>query len=98
MKKLTSAILAATTLFAAAPAFADGDYRYYEQNRAKFITHEMAAQKAVAAVGNGQAGDVEFDRDFRGDVFEVEVYGNDGEWDVVIDAKTGKVLSKKRDY
>ncbi|MDO4998260.1 MAG: PepSY domain-containing protein [Neisseria sp.] len=98
MKKLTSAVLAAATLLAATPAFAGDDYRYYEQNRANFITHDAAAQKAVAAVGGGQAEDVEFDRDSRyGDVFEVDVRTTNGKYDVKIDAKTGAVVKKKLD-
>lgn len=81
-----------------APAFAGDDYRYYEKNRSQFISHERAAEIAQEAVGGGRAIDVEFDRDFSGDHFEVEVIAADGrDYDVVIDAKSGKVLSKRID-
>lgn len=81
-----------------APAFADDDYRYYENNRGQFISHDKAAELAVAAVGGGRAVDVEFDHDWNGDHFEVEVIGTDGrEHDVTLDAKSGKVLHKKID-
>ena len=59
----TVAILLATAFTAvSAPALADGDSLHYEQNRASYITHEKAAQIAVAKVGSGQATEVEFDR------------------------------------
>lgn len=81
-----------------APALADDDYRYYEQNRSQFISHDRAAEIASEAVGGGRVTDVEFDRDYHGDHFEVEVIGNDGrEHDVTVDAKSGKVLSKRVD-
>ena len=52
----TVAILLATAFTAvSAPALADGDSLHYEQNRASYITHEKAAQIAVAKVGSGQA-------------------------------------------
>lgn len=99
--KTMNKILLSLTLAAgvSAPALADDDYRYYEQNRSQFISHERAAEIANEAVGGGRVTDVEFDRDYSGDHFEVEVIGKDGrEYDVIIDAKSGKVLSKRIDH
>ncbi|UOP04336.2 PepSY domain-containing protein [Conchiformibius kuhniae] len=99
-KTVLAALFAAFAFGAAAPSFAGDDERYYEQNRAQFITYEKAAQTAVAHVGGGVATDVDFEHSVRkGTYFEVEVRGKDGrEYDVKIDAKTGKVLSSKIDY
>ncbi|MBH5329490.1 PepSY domain-containing protein [Eikenella sp. S3360] len=93
----SSALLAA--LFAAAPAFADGDQLHYERNRQSYISHERAAQIAVSAVGGGQATEVEFDRSrTKPDHFDVDVRAADGrKHEVEIDAKTGSVLSNRLD-
>ena len=100
MTKLNKTLLAlALATGISAPALADDDYRYYEQNRSQFISHERAAEIASEAVGGGRVTDVEFDRDFSGDHFEVEVISKDGhEYDVILDAKSGKVLAKKIDH
>ena len=77
----TAAVLFAA-LFAAvsAPALAGGDYLHYEQNRASYITHEKAAQIAVAKVGGGQATEVEFDRSRnKPDHFDVDVRTANGQ-------------------
>lgn len=71
----------------------------YQKNQSQYISHEQAAQAAVAQVTGGQAGDVDFEYNpWRGAHFDVEVYGQNGEYDVIVDAKTGKVLSVRRDY
>ena len=96
----TAAILfAAAFASLAAPALADGDYLHYEQNRASYITHEKAAQIAVAKVGGGQATDVEFDRSRnKPDHFDVDVrMANGQKYEVKVDAKTGAVLSSHLD-
>ncbi|MDO4697024.1 MAG: PepSY domain-containing protein [Neisseria sp.] len=98
MKKIVSAVLAASVFLVSAPAFADSDQRYYEQHRSHLITYEQAVQNAVAAVGGGHANDVDFEYKRGRAFFEVEVHHEGEEWDVVVDAKSGKVLSKRRDY
>lgn len=98
VKTLMTALFAATAFAAAAPAFADNDYLYYEKNRSQFISHEKAAQIAVEAIGSGEATDVEFEHGYTGDDhFDVEVRKGYQEFDVKIDARTGKVLYKRRD-
>ena len=96
----TVAILLATAFTAvSAPALADGDSLHYEQNRASYITHEKAAQIAVAKVGGGQATEVEFDRSRnKPDHFDVDVrMANGQKYEVKVDAKTGAVLSSHLD-
>ncbi len=42
--------------------------------------------------------EIELDRDFMNDVYEVEIVDSDGKyWDLDIDARSGEILSKKRD-
>ncbi|MEX2525102.1 MAG: PepSY domain-containing protein [Gammaproteobacteria bacterium] len=43
--------------------------------------------------------EIELDRDWLRDIYEVEIIDADGKhWDLDIDASTGEVLSKKRDH
>ena len=97
--KTATVIFAAAFAAISAPALADSDYLHYEKNRASYITHEKAAQIAVAKVGGGQATDVEFDRSRnKPDHFDVDVrMANGQKSEVKVDAKTGAVLSSKLD-
>ncbi|MDO5058709.1 MAG: PepSY domain-containing protein [Neisseria sp.] len=97
MKKTVSALLAASVLFTSAPAFADSDMRYYKQHRSELITHEQAAKAALASVGGGHIEEVDFEYERGKALIEVEILKDGDEWDVVVDAKTGKVLSKRLD-
>ena len=91
-------IIAATFAFASAPALADDDDAYYARHRKQFITHERAAQIARQAVKGGRVTSVEFDHEARDDHFDVDVRTADGrEYDVKIDARSGKVRYVKRD-
>jgi len=97
--KTAAVIFAAVFAAISAPALANGDYLHYEKNRASYITHEKAAQIAVAKVGSGQATDVEFDRSRnKPDHFDVDVrMANGQKYEVKVDAKTGAVLSSHLD-
>ena len=97
--KTAAVIFAAAFAVISAPALADGDYLHYEKNRASYITHEKAAQIAVAKVGGGRATDVEFDRSRnKPDHFDVDVrMANGQKYEVKVDAKTGAVLSSHLD-
>ena len=97
--RTAAVLLAAAFAAVSAPALADGDYLHYEQNRARYITHEKAAQIAVAKVGSGQATDVEFERSHhKPDHFDVDVRTANGQkYEVEVDAKTGAVLSSHLD-
>lgn len=98
MKTLRHTLIALLTAATGLPALADDDYRHYDQHRDTYISHDKAADIAVQNVGSGRVVDVEFDRDWNGDHFEVEVIAADGrEHDITIDAKSGKVLSAKID-
>ena len=94
----TAAALFAAAATLATPALAGEDERYYEQNRSQYISHERAAQIAAEHVG-GRAGEVDFEYSrLRGAYFEVEVHTSNGEHEVDIDAKTGRVLKVERDH
>lgn len=94
---LTSLLMGLST-----PTLASNDYddddRHYQQNRSLYISHDQAAQAAQNAVGGGYVNDVEFEHKLHRTYFDVEVRDNQGrEYDVKIDAKTGKVISKHLD-
>lgn len=47
---------------------------------------------------NGTVTEIELDREWSGDVYEVEIRTGDGyEWDVEVDAETGEILKEKRE-
>ena len=86
-----------------APVRADSDERYYQQHRQQFISYQEAGQIALAAFEatynkTGRIDEVEFDHEFYGDYFEVEIKDGTGrEYEVHVDAKTGKVVRGARD-
>ncbi|MFC2407066.1 MAG: PepSY domain-containing protein [Cardiobacterium sp.] len=93
-----SATFVAAFVFAISPAHADDDRDYYQQHRRQFISYEKAASIAARAVKGGVVTDLEFDHDRRGDHFDAEVRDASGhEYEIKIDARSGKVLSKQRD-
>ena len=53
VQKTTAVLFVAAFAAVSAPALADGDYLHYEKNRSSYISHEKAAQIAVAKVGGG---------------------------------------------
>lgn len=62
------------------------------------VTASQAAAIAEKRIG-GIATDVDYERDRRGDYYDVEVRKSNGEeWDVRIDARTGKVIRTRLDY
>ncbi|MDZ7735623.1 MAG: PepSY domain-containing protein [Gammaproteobacteria bacterium] len=47
---------------------------------------------------NGTVTEIELDREWSGDVYEVEIRTGDGyEWDVEVDAETSEILEEKRE-
>ena len=99
VQKTVAVLFAAAFAAVSTPALADGDYLHYEKNRSSYISHEKAAQIAVAKVGGGQATDVEFDHSrTKPDHFDVEVrLPNGQEYEVEVNAKTGAVMSSRLD-
>ena len=55
------------------------------------------AMQIAASSGNGQAVDAEFDIEKGTAVYEVKTVKNGQEYEVVIDANTGRVIQTKRD-
>lgn len=47
---------------------------------------------------NGRVTEIELDREWGGDVYEIEIKTEDGyEWDVEVDAETGEILKEERE-
>jgi len=90
-------------VMASQPALADDDDVQKMTEKAKafgLISHEEAQSKALAAKP-GVVKEVELERrKFKsGWDYEVEIVDSNGaEWEVTIDAKTGKVNSINRDW
>lgn len=80
----------------------DDDYRprhNQAQNKGNYISGQKAGQIARARVKNSHVKKVEFDHDDRyGAVYEVELVAGGAEYDVKINARTGKVIYVKRDH
>jgi uncharacterized membrane protein YkoI len=57
-----------------------------------------AAARATAAVGGGTVREVEFERWYGGGAWEVEVFQNGREVEVLLDASNGAVLRSAADY
>ena len=105
--------LSAFALLAAAPAFADDDDwyddddyrpRYSQSHKAKkakrshgrYIGHAQAGRAALARVG-GRVKDIDFDRDDGYPHYDVEIVKRGREYKVKVDARTGRVVSVRRD-
>lgn len=99
MKHIWSILAIATAMTVSAPAMADNDARIYQQNKAQYITHAKAGEIAKAHVKGVAVAEVEFDHShFRGAHFDVDVIAEHGvKYEVVVDAKTGKVLHSEMD-
>ena len=81
---------------------ADSDASYYRRYRQQFISHAEAGQIALAAFEatynmKGRIDEVEFDHERYGDFFEVEIKVGGREYDVYVDARTGRVVRGARD-
>lgn len=95
---LATASLALGLMAVSTTARADEDERHYQQHSGQYISQEQAAKIAADKVG-GRAGEVDFEYSrHRGAYFEVEVFNEQGEHEVKVDAKSGNVLSATRDY
>ncbi len=96
MKKigiLFSAILTALAV-AVTPAAAAGKKGGYEHRQARYIGVAKAKQIAVKRIGGGRVGDVDFERGRKGrGYYNIEVKRGGNEYDVLVDARTGRVLS-----
>ena len=108
-KYLTAAALALSALLLAAPAAADNDWDdgYHHSHKAKksgkksrqrqgFISPDQARRAALARVG-GRVKDVDFDYDDGYPHYDVEIVKNGREYNVKVDARSGRVRSARRD-
>ena len=100
---LIAVMLSATLL--APVAMADDDYddddRHYRTSQAKtnYISRQKAGEIARSRVKNSRVKKIDFDGDDNyGAVYEVElIVGRGVEYDVKINARTGKVIYVRRD-
>ncbi len=106
------AALSAFALLAAAPAFADDDDWYdddyrprysqsYKAKRSKYahsryISYAQARRAALSRIG-GRVKDIDFDRDDSYPHYDVEIIKRGREYNVKVDARTGRVVSVRRD-
>ena len=107
------AALSAFALLAAVPAFADDDDWYdddgyrprysqsYKAKRSKYahgryISYAQARRAALARIG-GRVKDIDFDRDDGYPHYDVEIIKRGREYNVKVDARTGRVVSVRRD-
>lgn len=97
MKTLLLSALVATTIIAPMNAFADDDRAEYQAQQVAKIGYDEAEAIAVSAVGGGVVTDIDFELKRGRAYYEVEVVHNNTEYDLKIDANTGKVISKKID-
>ncbi len=57
-----------------------------------------AVTSQMAEKYDGTVTEVELDREWRGDVYEIEIRGRDGyEYDVEVDANSGEILKEERE-
>lgn len=100
-KSLTVAVLIGA-LLGTTTVWADDDYqerRAQTQNKNNYISAQKAGQIARSRVKNSRVRKIDFDHDDRyGAVYEVDLVSGRTEYDVKINAKTGKVIYVKRDY
>lgn len=68
------------------------------QNSQNYIGEKKAKQIALAEVGGGTVVKIEFDMDDGIPVYEVDILYGDYEYEVVIHARTGKVLEVDMDF
>lgn len=107
LKKLATAMVISTLTISFAPvAMADDDYddddrvSVTQQKKGNYISSQKAKQIAQSRV-KGTVKSIDFDRndDGYGATYDVEIRNSKGlEYDVKINAKTGKVIYVKRDY
>ena len=90
MKKIILTSLILSLGITALPAHAKGNGGY--------ISRAKAVAIAKARVGGGKVDNVDFERSRRhGAYYEVDIENRKGEYEVRVNAQTGKVISVQRD-
>lgn len=112
MNTSTKALLAATVLttlatpvlakerviFEAKPAVVKKKVANHQQNT-QYISREQARNVALEKIGGGIVDDVDFEYSHRwGAYYEVEIYKDNWEYEVKVDAVSGKVLSVTKEW
>ena len=64
--------------------------------QARLISQAQARKAALARIG-GRVTDIDLDRDDGRPHYDVEIVKNGQEYKVVVDARTGRVISSRRD-
>lgn len=98
LKTLAISALIATTVITPIVAFADSDYAEYQAQQKAKISYDEAKAIALKEIGGGVVHDIDFDLKLGRGYYEVEVFHNNTEYEVKIDANTGKVIKRKVDY
>lgn len=102
-----SFLLLISVVFSITTVWADDDYddddyrerRVYAQKKVNYISAQKAGQIARSRVKNSRVRKIDFDHDDRyGAVYEVDLVSGRAEYDIKINAKTGKVIYVRRDY
>jgi uncharacterized membrane protein YkoI len=89
----TSTLIAGSFLLAAniSQAEDNGQKRTAPEISMETVTRQMEEKY------DGTVTEVELDREWRGDVYEIEVRGRDSyEYDVEVDANSGEILKEER--
>lgn len=72
-----------------------------EDSDQKRGTPEISMEEVTSQMAekyDGTVTEVELDREWRGDVYEIEIRGRDGyEYDVEVDANSGEILKEERE-
>ncbi len=91
----TGSILIAGSILLAASASQAEDS---SQKRAAPELSMEAVTSQMEEKYDGTVTEVELDREWRGDVYEIEIHGRDGyEYDVEVDANSGEILKEERE-
>lgn len=98
MKALILSALIGATALTSTVAMADDDYMERQAQSTAKLSYDQARATALKAVGGGTVTDIDFDVERGRSIYEVEVYHNNLEYELKIDANTGAIIRKKVDY
>ena len=104
-KRLLLTAAATALLGISAPALAhhdghgDDDHGHaaHQHNKHDKIISRAQAEKAALARVSGRVTDIDLDRDDGHPHYDVEIVKNGQEYKVVVDARTGRVISSRHD-
>lgn len=105
IKRLLLTVAATALLGISAPALAhhdghgDDDHGHaaHQHNKQDKIISRAQAEKAALARVGGKITDIDLEHDDGRPHYDVEIVKNGQEYKVVVDARTGRVISSRRD-